>query len=231
MITFDTIRFFQNLSKEDLMIALSRLKIQHEVIPKGRSIFHSGNSRDEFAIILSGMAAAEEYGLNEERILLFTVSDQDLLIDSSILHSEPWKIEFRTMTPVTIIRMNFQALRSPINRLEQLLLDRVYEGLIHNARKINRKILLISLPNLRMKILCYLCLIRQEVPYAHPHEIFEIPLDRASMANYLNTDRSALSKELGKLLHEGIIDFEKNRFSLHINADKYLESAGGSFTR
>ena len=34
------------------------------------------------------------------------------------------------------------------------------------------------------------------------------------MADYLNVDRSALSKELGKMRDEGILEFRKNRFRL-----------------
>lgn len=43
---------------------------------------------------------------------------------------------------------------------------------------------------------------------------FYIPFDRQELADYLSVDRSALSKELGKLKQEGIIDFEKNHFIL-----------------
>lgn len=45
-------------------------------------------------------------------------------------------------------------------------------------------------------------------------EIFEIPFNRQQMAEYLNLDRSALSKELGKMKQEGILDFHKNMFRL-----------------
>ncbi len=45
--------------------------------------------------------------------------------------------------------------------------------------------------------------------------VFEIPFDRQQMADYLNLDRSALSKELGKMKKEGILEFHKNQFILH----------------
>ena len=34
------------------------------------------------------------------------------------------------------------------------------------------------------------------------------------MADYLNLDRSALSKELGRMRDEGILEFRKNQFTL-----------------
>ena len=43
---------------------------------------------------------------------------------------------------------------------------------------------------------------------------FEIPFNRQQLADYLNVDRSALSKELGKMKEEGILDFHKNVFRL-----------------
>ena len=43
---------------------------------------------------------------------------------------------------------------------------------------------------------------------------FSIPFNRQQMADYLNLDRSALSKELCKMRDEGIITFHKNHFHI-----------------
>ena len=43
---------------------------------------------------------------------------------------------------------------------------------------------------------------------------FEIPFDRQELADYLEVDRSGLSAEISKLRREGIIECEKNRFTL-----------------
>ena len=45
---------------------------------------------------------------------------------------------------------------------------------------------------------------------------FTIPLKRQQMADYLNSDRSALSKELCLMRDEGLISFSKNHFTLHV---------------
>ena len=209
MITFNTIDFFQNLSKEDLLVAVSRLKIQYEQIEKGATVFTSHQIRDDFAIVISGTAAAEEYRSDEEKLILYTAGPQELLIDSAVLRQEPWRVSFRALSSMEIIRLNMQALRNPINRLEQLLLDRLYEGLIANLDKLNTRIMITSLPSLRLKILEYL---KSESKGTLPGFFFEISLDRAAMASYLNADRTALSKELGKMSRDGIIEFEKNRF-------------------
>ena len=43
---------------------------------------------------------------------------------------------------------------------------------------------------------------------------FEIPFDRQQLADYLAVDRSAMSKELGRMRDEGLLRFRKNRFTL-----------------
>ena len=42
---------------------------------------------------------------------------------------------------------------------------------------------------------------------------FAVPFNRQEMADYLCVDRSAMSAELSKLKTEGILDYEKNRFT------------------
>ena len=41
---------------------------------------------------------------------------------------------------------------------------------------------------------------------------FDIPFDRQQLADYLNLERSALSKELGKMQKDGLIACRKNHF-------------------
>ncbi|MBQ6645257.1 MAG: Crp/Fnr family transcriptional regulator [Clostridia bacterium] len=43
---------------------------------------------------------------------------------------------------------------------------------------------------------------------------FRIPYDRQQLADYLNLDRTALSKELGRMRDDGLIEFRKNHFVL-----------------
>ena len=43
---------------------------------------------------------------------------------------------------------------------------------------------------------------------------FDIPFDRQQMADYLNVERTALSKELGRMKRDGLIDYHKQHFVL-----------------
>lgn len=43
---------------------------------------------------------------------------------------------------------------------------------------------------------------------------FTIPFNRQQLADFLSVDRSAMSNELCKMRNEGLLEFEKNRFTL-----------------
>lgn len=62
-------------------------------------------------------------------------------------------------------------------------------------------------PTIREKILTYLqCIAREQ-----QKRTFTIPMNRNSMAEYLNVERSALSRELSYMKRDGIIDYHKTR--------------------
>jgi CRP-like cAMP-binding protein len=81
----------------------------------------------------------------------------------------------------------------------------------HN-RLIRNLVSLLAKKNLGMnrKLLSYLSSesMRQKSPS------FTIPFDRQQLADYLSVDRSAMSNELSKLRREGVLEYEKNRFTI-----------------
>ena len=82
-----------------------------------------------------------------------------------------------------------------------------------SARKnllLSRRILHTSSKKIRDRLLSYLSYQAglQKSCYV------DIPLNRQQLADYLSLDRSALSKELGKMKKEGLLDYHKNSFVL-----------------
>ena len=76
--------------------------------------------------------------------------------------------------------------------------------------KLMERIEVASKPTLREKILSYLSMQAQKSVGSK----FEIPLNRTSLADFLDSNRSAMTRELFAMKAEGIIDFEKNVFTL-----------------
>ena len=62
----------------------------------------------------------------------------------------------------------------------------------------------------REKLMTYLTLCAR---HAGKRE-FEIPFDRQELADYLEVERSGLSAEIGKMKRDGLLDCQKNHFTL-----------------
>lgn len=78
-------------------------------------------------------------------------------------------------------------------------------------KQLMEKLAIISQKTLRKKILTYLSL---QIQQNNGKNKFTIPLGRLELANYLNVDRSALTRELNNMKKEGIIDYSKNTFKI-----------------
>ena len=75
---------------------------------------------------------------------------------------------------------------------------------------LSRRSFHISPKTARGRIMAYL----NSVSLKKRSRTFDIPFDRQQMADYLNLERTALSKELGRMKQEQIIDFQKNHFKI-----------------
>lgn len=87
-------------------------------------------------------------------------------------------------------------------------------NLMHSQQQLfvtlSEHLLCLSQKCIRDKILRYLQIRSEE---ARAYE-FDIPLSREDLAAYLAIDRASLSRSLGELRRDGVIDFRKNHFKI-----------------
>lgn len=76
--------------------------------------------------------------------------------------------------------------------------------------RVSEHLLCLSQKSIRGKLLRYLQLKSES---AHSYE-FDIPLSREDLAAYLAVDRASLSRSLGELKQDGVIDCRKNHFRI-----------------
>ncbi len=84
------------------------------------------------------------------------------------------------------------------------------ELLVQKNLVLSNRIFCTSAKTIRSRLLTYLSM--ESVKAGNT--TFQIPFDRQQLADYLNVDRTALSKELGKMRTDGILYFYKNKFTL-----------------
>ena len=84
--------------------------------------------------------------------------------------------------------------------------------------KLNNRIECITKKTIKRKLIFYLM---DEMKMNENDEI-QIPYNRNELSDYLNVNRSALSRVLSKLEEDGILIFNKNKFKI-LNYNKIKE--------
>lgn len=95
------------------------------------------------------------------------------------------------------------------------LIRNVLALLARKNMELLRRIDLLTFPGTREKALAYLSDMQERGGVRGRSALrSKSPFNREELADFLSVDRSALSRELGKLRDEGLIRFERNRFEL-----------------
>lgn len=115
--------------------------------------------------------------------------------DSEILH-----------LPTSRMMLQEELNKSPLGRVIFNLLGMMADN---NARLVRKNEILCK-KTLREKIMAYL----KGQAYENHSHTFTIPFNRTDFASYIDSDRSAVTRELVKMKAEGILDFERNTFTL-----------------
>lgn len=122
-------------------------------------------------------------------------------------------VSFISVTPSLVLFLPVRRILHPCNQscpFHHRLSQNLFSMIAAKNRRLMDKIDIISRGSVREKILSYLSLEARR----QRSSSFQIPLRRTEMAEYLCINRSAMSRELNILKNEGLIDFEKDRFTL-----------------
>lgn len=205
---------FKGVPEYSITPMMGCLRARERFYGKNEYIYHTGDAINEIGIVLSGniqiinedawgsvtiLAELTEGMLFGEAFVLGGVEK----IPLSVLASEKSTVLFidkdRTITPCpAACGFHFDIAGNMIKILAQ---KNIF--LTGRAEHLSKR-------STKEKVLSYL----SSVSVKTGSRTFTIPFDRRQLADYLAVDRSALSSVLGKLRDEGLIDFNKNSFTL-----------------
>ena len=95
-------------------------------------------------------------------------------------------------------------------RFHSMVVQNLFFAISEKNRKLVQKLGHMSKRSTREKLISYL----SEEANKQNSAQFYIPFNRQQLADFLSVDRSAMSNELSKMRDEGLIQFDKNHFTL-----------------
>jgi len=180
-------------------------------------VFRQEDLLDSVGVILEGQVLLCKENLSGMRLILSELETGDILGETALrLPREQSGYEAVAGMESRILFIQMNKIVRPgeaICRLRARIIENMLALLLENNRSVYQKLDLVSHKSLRQRILHYLNLQSQK----HHSVQFEIPFSRSDLADYLTVDRSALSRELQRMIQDGLIRVSKNKFVLLYN--------------
>lgn len=187
--------------------------VRQKQFGKGETIFHTGDTVHELGIVLSGSVNIENIDLWGNKSILSHIPAGQVFAETYAYCGEPMMVDAVADEDTQVLFLNLdRLLRTPHPECgwQQVLNNNLLSISLHKNLALSERIFCTSPKTIRGRLLLYLS--NQSAKTGS--RTFTIPFNRQALADYLNLDRSALSKELGKMRDEHLLLVEKNTFTL-----------------
>ena len=205
---------FDGIEEQNLLTMLHCLDARIASFDKKYTIFAEGSSSRYLGILLSGSAQITRVDYYGNRSILSEVHPSQLFAEAFALadiQTLPVNVIATEACDVMLIDCGHILHTCSTNcAFHQRMIFNLMRNMASKTIQFHQKIEITSKRSTREKLMTYLSMQAKK----ENSNRFEIPFDRQELADYLEVDRSGLSAEIGKLKKEGLIDCEKNRFSI-----------------
>ena len=212
MNNFETVKecpIFKNFSIDEIIEIFSVISFYEKDYKKNDIILAENTKIEYFGIITNGKIALSNFDYFGNRNILNVFEKGDSFAEALVSLEIQIPHEVISLTDSSIVWIEYKSLSKSL--YYQKILNNLLNIISTKNLILNKKLQILSKRTTREKILEYLSNQKKALSL---DSNFEINLNRNEMADYLALDRSNLSRELGKLKKEGIIDFKKNKFKI-----------------
>ena len=208
-------RLFSGMTEDEILSALASFHAKEKRYKKGQTLLHAGDTTEKIGLVLEGSVTIESNDAWGNRTILSYVGSGQLFAETyALLDDEPLLVDVVANEACRILFLRagstqkitsitkpwaskFTANLLTISSLKNLHLS---GRSFHTAPR-----------TVRGRVMAYL----NTVSLQTQSREFDIPFDRQQLADYLNVERTALSKELGRMQNDGLIKVKKNHFKIN----------------
>lgn len=204
---------FKGMTDPERDECLLTLNAHRKSYKKGDAILHAGNLTDQMGMVLSGSVTIESNDMWGNRTILSQVGTGQFFAETyALLPEEVMLVDVVANENCQVLFLHVGNMISKMQRAawsqklyRNLLLISSHKNLTLSGRSFHT-----APKSARGRILAYLNTVSLK---KHSTE-FDIPFDRQQLADYLNLERTNMSKELTRMRRDGIIECRKNHFKL-----------------
>ena len=204
---------FKGMTDEEKEKCLSDLRVSEKAFPKNSYIMHAGDLTDTMGMVTSGSVTIESNDVWGNCTILSHVGTGQFFAETyALLPDEVMLVDVKANEDCSILFLNVGRLlgEMPSAAWKDKLLRNILRISLNKNLSLSGRSFHTSPKSCIGRLLSYL----NSVSLKKHSTEFSIPFDRQQLADYLNLERTNMSKELSRMQREGIIEFRKNRFKL-----------------
>lgn len=207
---------FKGLANEELDNILNKVNALVRHFEKSDYIYLAGDAVESIGIVVAGTVQMIKEDIMGDKSIITTMESGSIFAENFLGYNsqdEKTNVSYFAASDSEVLMVPFAKVLNDIANNEpgrNKLLSNMIAIMASNNAQLIEKTEILCKKTLRGKIMTYL---EQESRRNGANE-FEVPYNRTDMANYLDADRSALTRELARMKDCGLIDFDKRNFKI-----------------
>ncbi|MBN2860331.1 MAG: Crp/Fnr family transcriptional regulator [Sphaerochaetaceae bacterium] len=210
-----TSHLFSDIRQEDMDQLLYCLKGRKKDFSDEEFILHAEDEHDEFGLVLEGTVQLITEDMFGNRSITAKLKEGEIFGQIAASGQAPYSpTSVISDGPSAIMFLSFPLLVAPCTRacsFHSRIIENMMNVLAKRNLLMNQKVAILSQRTMREKLLAYLHVQSKE----QARDDFTIPFNRDELADYLCVNRSALSREITKMVDDGLIETHRKRFILN----------------
>lgn len=205
---------FQGVAENDLETMLNCLGATERKYKKNDVILLAGTKVTSIGIMADGSAQITRDDAEGNRAILSELEKADLFAEAYVAAN------FAEIPVTVIATSDCRIVWIPFGKIvgtcsvacdfHKILVQNMMRVIAVKNIMMNEKMRILSCKTTKEKLMTYLSDYSERAGKAK----FKIPFSRNELADFLSVDRSAMSRELGRLRNEGYLKYNKNEFEL-----------------
>ena len=207
-------RLFAGVGEVDIEAMLDCLSAKLRGYKKGEYVLREGEHIDNVMILASGSLNIQKDDFWGNRSIVNHISAGEMFGEAYIApESGPILNDVIALEDSVVMFFDFRKILTVCSsacKFHTTVIQNLFFSISEKNRQLVQKLGHMSKRTTRDKLISYL----SEQAKRSGSSTFSIPFNRQQLADFLCVDRSAMSNELCKLRDEGLLTFERGRFTL-----------------
>lgn len=212
--TLKQCRLFTGIEDSEISAMFGCLHAKHHTFPKGTYVFRQGEHISHITVLVEGKLLIQRDDFWGNRSIIHMIGVGEMFGESYVApESAPILNDVIAVEDSAVIFFDVNKLLTVCPsacNFHSMVVQNLFFAISEKNQKLVQKLGHMSKRSIRAKLISYL----SDEAKRQGSETFSIPFNRQQLADFLSVDRSAMSNELCKMRDEGLLLFQKNKFTL-----------------